>query len=362
MTDTAAHVEDSHGSRQNRLNRRALAGLLSLASLASIASVEGATPAPEDTGPSHSWRAAAAWLVDQQRPDGGFPGPSGESDPETTIDAVMAMYALGSRCSLGPARDYLHRHGPRYAAGGPGQSARLALAAIAWVEDPQAFGGTGPTMVLSDPQCPEYEHSGGIDLMTPILDALVAPEPGTNPGLIGRDLHDHAYALLALSANPFTDFPAVPLDPFRRTQPANGGWARDGSLEESATDSRTTALVIQALTEWEWPRDWLLRRGLAFLRSLQMGDGSHVFDQHAFPVADAKSTAMVFQALLAARRRTIPPRWGDVPQALVRFQLPSGGFRFQIGDDQPDLPASLQAIVALSKRYLPVRYFCSDLY
>ncbi|MGH2615518.1 MAG: hypothetical protein ACRDJC_09790, partial [Thermomicrobiales bacterium] len=134
---------------------------------------------------------------------------------------------VGSRISArnGLAHTYLLAHGPAYAAKGPGQAARLALAAMALFEDPTAFGGRGEG-AISDPPCDEFK-SGGIDLISPIVAAIAAqaPEevpfwvnvdapdlehaavaaraPGAIPGAFGRDLRDHAYVLLALSAYPW---------------------------------------------------------------------------------------------------------------------------------------------------------------
>ena len=43
--------------------------------------------------------AASAWLCEQQDASGGFIGLSGEPDPGTTTDAVMALYAAQQRDS-----------------------------------------------------------------------------------------------------------------------------------------------------------------------------------------------------------------------------------------------------------------------
>lgn len=260
---------------------------------------------------------------------------------------------------MGEAHKFLLARGPAYAAKGPGQAARLALAAIVLHEDPNSFGGRGPATAISDPPCDEFS-SGGAGLMGPIVTALAGEPPGTIPWLIGRDLRDHAYALLALSASwALNDpYPETLTAPFEATQAENGGWAIDGVDNSNAADARTTALVLQALVEWERIEAPIVQRGLAFLRSLQTPDGAFASAPTEPRIADAASTGLAMQALLANGEDRMTPAWADMRRALVRFQTPSGGFRRFMSDAEPDLPATIQAMLALSNRYLPVRYFC----
>lgn len=157
------------------------------------------------------------------------------------------------------------------------------------------------------------------------------------------------------------DFPdqETALAPLAATQATNGGSAIDGAVDPDAADARTTALVIQALVEWERNEAPIVQPGLAFLRSLQTPTGAFAFDATEPRVADSASTAMAMQALLTTGADRTSPVWAALRRALVRFQMPSGGFRLLMNDDEPNLPATLQAMLPLSNRYLPVRCYCS---
>lgn len=316
--------------------------------------------ATSETG--YSWWDAASWIFDQQLPDGGFPGPAGDSDPETTADAVMAGYAGGSSFPASrvqkSAREYLLTYGPDYAARGPGQAARLALAAIALFENPTAFGGDGPPTAISDPPCVEFERSGGVDLFHFMEALFVTPASESLPGLAGYSVTDHALALIVFNADPMQVDSQPAADLLERTQAESGGWSVDGSPDPNSADTRTTALVIQALQDNVVGIDSVVRRGLAYLRSTRVADGGFAINHLEPRVADAISTAMVMQALTATSEDPSTREWGDVPRALARYQLPAGGFRLLMSDSEPNLPATLQAVIALSGRYLPVRYFC----
>ena len=121
--------------------------------------------------------AASAWLREQQDASGGFIGLSGEPDPGTTTDAVMALYAAQQRdpaaaASLDAALAYLERdeNGAAYAQTGPGQAAKLALAAVTGGRNPRDFAG--------------------IDLVAAMTAPLATPVPDGVAGIYGDDLYD----------------------------------------------------------------------------------------------------------------------------------------------------------------------------
>lgn len=332
------------------------------------ASAAEATPSPAGDDVVYSPDAAAKWLAEQQLPDGGFPGPTGSANVEATIDAVMAGYAVWYRWSrsdvLIEARHFLLAHGQAYAEAGPGQAARLTLAAITLSDNPQAFGGEGNDGGISDPYCAEIAQSGGVDVASALVAALEGPTSAPRPGLIGRNLHDHAYALLALSANPpllLSEVPEAVIETLRATQTANGGWAADGSSDPDSADTVTTSLVLLAAVEWMRLHAPPIRRGLRYLRSMRVRDSGFAYSPAEPRVADAVSTSMAMQALLSTGEDPASPDWGSVPEALARFQTPSGGFRYLHGDDTPSLAATLQAVIPLADMYLPVRYTCESL-
>jgi hypothetical protein len=288
--------------------------------------------------------AASTWLREQQDASGGFFGFSGEPDPGTTTDAVMALYAAQRRdpaaaASLDTALNYLEREetGAAYAETGPGQAAKLALAAVAGGRDPRDFAG--------------------VDLVATMTAPLATPVPDGISGIYGDDFYDHALVLLALTAAGEV-IPAAALEPLRTAQAEDGGWAFDGSTAPGAADSNTTALVIQALVASGHADDPMIPSAVAFLSTLLAPEGGFAYGPADPLVADANSTALVLQAVIAAGEDPASPEWGDAPLALARFQTPSGGLRYMATDEEPNLLATVQAIPAMEGLPLPVVQAC----
>ena len=289
--------------------------------------------------------AASAWLREQQDASGGFLGFSGEPDPGTTTDAVMALYAAQERdpaaaASLDAALDYLERRRTERPTPqtGPGQAAKLALAAVTGGRDPRDFAG--------------------LDLVAAMTAPLATPVPDGIAGIYGDDLYDHALVLIALAAAGEA-IPEAALEPLRAAQGEDGGWAFDGSTAPGAADSNTTALVIQALVAAGHGDDPMIDRALAFLSTLLAPDGGFAYGPADPLVADANSTALVLQALIAAGEDPASPEWGNAPLALALFQTPSGGLRYMAADEEPNLLATVQAIPAMEGLSLPVARACA---
>ncbi|MBA2598931.1 MAG: terpene cyclase/mutase family protein [Chloroflexia bacterium] len=288
--------------------------------------------------------AASRWLRAQQDPGGGFPGFDGVLDPGVTTDAAMALFAAqesdpAAAASLAAAIAYLEQNGAPYAQTGPGQAAKLALAAVTGGRDPRDFGG--------------------LDLVAAMTAPLATPVPDGVAGIYGDDLYDHALVLIALVAAGET-IPETAIDPLRASQGPDGGWAFDGSTAPGSADSNTTALVVQALAASGHGDDPMVERGLAFLASLSAPDGSGFAYGPSDPlVADANSTALVAQALIAAGENPAAREWGNAPLALARFQTPDGGLRYLVSDEEPNLLATLQAIPAMAGLPLPVATGCA---
>jgi hypothetical protein len=291
--------------------------------------------------------AASVWLRGQQDPAGGFPGYSGEVDPAATTDAAIALYAAqpadpGAAAALAAATAYLDANGASYAGTGPGQAAKLVLAAVAGGRDPRDFTGRDLVAAMTVP------------LATP-----VPKGPEGIVGIYGDDLYDHALVLIALAAAGEA-VPDSALEPLRTTQGADGGWAFDGSTVSGAADSNTTALVIQALVATGHGDDPIIGSALEFLHTLQAPDGSGFTYGPADPlVADANSTALVIQALRAAGENPAAREWGNAPLALARFQTSDGGLRYLASDAEANLLATLQAIPAMADLPLPVAVACA---
>lgn len=301
-----------------------------------------ATPAPAESVAMTPVAAATGWLRAQQDASGGFFGFSGEVDPGTTTDAVMALSAAQdadpeAAAALDAALAYLEDNGAAYAQTGPGQAAKLALAAVAGGRDPRGFAG--------------------IDLVAAMTAPLATPIPDGLSGIYGDDLYDHALVLIALAASA-EPVPASAIDPVRAAQGADGGWAFDGATEAGSADSNTTSLIVQGLVAAGHGEEPMIANALPFLASLLAPEGGFAYGPADPLVADANSTALVIQALLAAGENPAAAEWGDAPTALGRFQTSSGGVRYLLSDEEPNLLATLQAIPALAGQPLPVAVVC----
>jgi hypothetical protein len=309
-----------------------------------VSFAEEATPAALSESTAMSPVAAASvWLREQQDASGGFLGFSGEPDPGTTTDAVMALYAAQERdpaaaAALEAAVTYLEENGADYVTG-PGQAAKLALAAVTGGRDPRDFAG--------------------LDLVAAMTAPLATPVPEGVAGIYGDDLYDHALVLIALAASGET-IPEVALEPLRASQGEEGGWAFDGSTGPGAADSNTTALVIQALVANGHGEDPMVDRALDFQSTLLVPDGGFAYGPADPLVADANSTALVLQAVIAAGEDPASRDWWNTPLALARFQSPDGGLRYMTTDEEPNLLATVQAIPAMEGLSLPVVAACTE--
>ncbi len=222
--------------------------------------------------------AAVAWLQSQQDAGGGFPGLDGNPDPGITVDAILALVASPGydEAAVQKALAYLDGNAKPYIETGAGQAAKVVLAMAATGGDPTSVNGVNP-----------------VDLM----------ESGINPdtGLCGSGVFDQAYCVLARVAIG-KEAPVEWIDALRKTQSSNGGWAFDGSTDEAAADSNTTALVIEALVAAGVPAtDDAIVNGIAFLKTLVVSTGGFAYgavsvDPSATPVAGAAP------ALIAGRK------------------------------------------------------------
>ncbi|HET7092375.1 MAG TPA: hypothetical protein VFI22_02830, partial [Thermomicrobiales bacterium] len=241
---------------------------------------------------------------------------------------------------LAAALSYLAKNAQGYAATGPGQQAKLVLAAVAAGVDPDAFGGLHPA--ASPAAATPAEAASGAAM----------------PGLYGDDLYDHALVLLAMAAGG-ESIPSAAIDVLRQTEQPGGGWAADGSREDAAGDSNTTALIVQALVAAGHGDDPMIGKALAALKGWQTTDGKFAFAAADPLVGDANSTALAVQAIVAAGQDPASADWRDAASALASFQNPSGAFRYTDADPADNLFATLQAIPALAGQAAPVGPRCS---
>ena len=294
----------------------------------------GAAPAAAQPGQpearSVSLQDAAQWLRMQQRDDGGFGLEA--SSGSVTADVLLALAAAS--VDVGTVRksgrsilDYLWAVTPEYGKT-PAGAAKLVVALRSVGLDPRAFGGQ--------------------DLLNVITSAQDAD------GQYGQNLYEHGYAVLALAAaNAGVNTRAV--DRITATQIADGSWAFAGPGQPGQGDTNTTSLLVQALVAAGQTDSPALGRARDYLRRSLVPGGGFVFapGQENPPVADANSTALGVQALLALDERPMASAWSDSAARLGGFQNPSGAFRWR--DDQPadNLLATAQALPALALYYLP---------
>ncbi len=287
--------------------------------------------------------ASAAWLRDQQLPEGGFAGFGGEADPSFTALAIEALAAAGAddpanARSIGMAAEWLASTITEYAAQGPGSAAIAAGAAGAAGLDPTSFGGVDLVAAMQQP-IPESDAAA--------------------PGMMGNDINDHAMIMLGMLAAGQPVDPAM-LDGLIARQTDDGGWSFDGQTGPDLMDSNTTALVIEALVAGGRGDDPAIDTAFAALKRFRSADGGFAYQLTEPLTADANSTALVLQALIAAGEDPAGEEWGDVPGSLVAFFQPDGSFLFMAGDPEPSLYAALQAIPALAGMPFPMTTLCTD--
>lgn len=315
--------------------------------LAQATPAAGPTATPDPT--AVALESAVASLLDQQDAGGGFLGFSGEPDPGTTTDAVPALLAaqasgVQTEGAIGAAISYLEAEGAAYAATGPGQAAKLALAAVAAGEDPADFAGLD---LLAAATAPPATPTAGSPAATPAI-----------PGVYGGGLYDHALVLLALAAAGEPVDPAA-VEALRTAQGEDGSWAFDGATAPGAGDSNTTALVVQALAATGNGDDPMVDAALAYLRSVQTEAGQFAFQPSDPLVADANSTALAVQAILAVGQDpSSTDNWRNAARGLAAFQNVGGAFRYQDAEPSDNLLATLQAVPALAGVPLPVAWRC----
>lgn len=280
-------------------------------------------PGPADLG------AALAWLQAQQQSDGGFGLPA--SSGSVTADAALAFAAAGIDVSMvrrgeRSLLDYLLTTAPAYSAT-PAGAAKLTLTAIALGQSPRSFGGVDLVAAMGNPD---------------------------TTGRYGRSLYEHAFYLMALGG---VGEPVAPMaiNYLLTSQIADGSWGFAGPGRPGDGDTNTTAIALQALRAVNAEYRVAAEKALVYLLANQTPEGG--FSYSTTPgqsePADANSTAVVLQALLSL---DVAPGASTSERATARlaaFQNPSGSFRWKDDVPEDNLFALLQAIPALTQRYLP---------
>ncbi len=289
---------------------------------------------PVDLIPPHmAAYSALDWLIRQQGPDGGFgyAGPTGESDPGPTLDAILAGAAANAnpavwRNEAGPSPlDYLASQVATYTDQSAAGAAKMALGIVATDMDPRNFAG----------------H----DLIAKVESYY---DPVT--GQYGSSNWDQALSILALRVAGET-VPVTATLQLKSTQSAEGGWAYSPGFD---IEVDSTALALQALIAAGEPlTSTTVLSATNYLHSVQTADGG-------FPGftgdTSASSTSLGVQGLIAIGQNPLSAAWavnGATPiDALLALQSPEGGFAGFFGSN--DLQSTAQAIPALVGRHLPL--------
>jgi hypothetical protein len=168
-------------------------------------------------------------------------------------------------------------------------------------------------------------------------------------GRYGVSAYDQAYAILALrAAGEPVPLPAITA--LRNTR-GSGGWGF--TLTRSGRDDvSVTGLLIEASRSAGVPAiDPMLRRATTWLLAQRNGKGGYHIGGAGKPT-EANSTAIAIRALRAMGRVPSP----GTRLALRSLQEADGGFRFTREVRESRLFATLDAVLALSGRWLPPPY------
>lgn len=298
--------------------------ILTLALLALVA-----MPLIASAQSSDAVQRALEWLSAQQQSDGGFSsGFAPGSDPSATADAIVAIASGGQDPATWVVEgrsplDYLRDRVTAGEVAGPGQTAKVILAALAAGVDPRDFAGVDLVAALS----------GSFDAQT---------------GYFGGGPFDSALSILAL-AGVGAPVPVAAIDGLVASRLEDGSYSFIGDMTPGAGDSNTTALAVQALIAARAASE--VEPSLAYFRASQNPDGGWTYQKPSpyGETTDANSTALVIQALLAAGEDLAA--WGNPQDTLASLQVSSGAFIFTAVMSSENLMATTQAVPALAGIY-----------
>ena len=327
-----------------------------------VAPARGVTPADGVTA-----RAAADWIITQQRSDGGFEvaGSQGFETPDailaiaeaaqtgttwSTAKALAAVEALEYGGSGGPtpldAIDDWITSGVN-----PGEAAKIVLLVAAPLGlDPEDFG------------------SNNVDLAAIMYPSGCASAPDTS----GTFFYESMFLALGGEVVCGAPDPAIVAD-VRSKQRPSGGWNFNGSLvpvdppdpfDTNNPDVDSTAVAIEVLVAsgaaWNDPA---VLAGLAFLAAQRTASGAF----EAFGTDDPNATAVAMLAIAAAGFDPTVSCWRDAavpadaggpyaaPNAWLRSQQqPDGHIASPYDGPDPNTFASSQSVQGLLLGWLPI--------
>jgi hypothetical protein len=302
-----------------------------------IAAAEDGPRSPDD-----AVAAAAIWLSDHQRPDGGFDGfvPGGN-----TPDAVLALAESAQTSPNWSNGDALERVESDIAEDGSTPLSAVRVISRR-VDDPGVNARLITRIALPLGLDPGEEGSLG-DLIGQAGEALADDD------VVFVDRVESAIALLSAGA----PLPDGTIEGVVAAQQANGGWNADGDPDSDVVDLRTTGAVLDLVVlAGADPEAAPVPAALAFVGSSRNESG-------AWPnlegELDATATAGAIRAIQAVGHDPDDSCWetelgievnavAPVP-ALMALQQEDGGF---VGDNA--VLVTSEAVHALSGRWLPL--------
>jgi Prenyltransferase and squalene oxidase repeat len=251
----------------------------------------------------------AGFLIDHERPNGGFAEASGAAYPQLTAWAVLGLRAADAQVDPS-ALSYLVAH-----EGDLTDATDIELVATA-----ESTLGRRPERLLARIRGLEHHN-----------------------GRIGPSVNSTVWGIMALrQAGELAPHSAVRY--VLRVQARSGGW---GWSPGGAPDSNDTSAALEALRA-AGVRGAPVRRGLAYLRGLHNPDGG--FELTPNRGSDAQSTAWAIQAFLAARK--------PVPRGafhyLQRLRRRDGSYRYSARYVTTPVWVTAQVLPALARRPFPL--------
>jgi Prenyltransferase and squalene oxidase repeat len=251
----------------------------------------------------------AGFLIDHQRPDGGFAEAAGTPSPQLSAWAVLGLRAV--REKLDPSTlSYLVSHEQQLS-----DATDIELVAMA-----ESTLGRRPDPLLAR------------------IRGLERPN-----GRIGPTVNSTTWGILALR-QAGERAPRAAVRYLVRAQRRSGGW---GWSPGGSPDSNDTAATVEALRA-AGIRGAPIRRGLAYLRRVQSPDGG--FELIPGRGSDSQSTAWAIQAFLAARKPV--PRGAF--RYLHRMRRSDGSYRYSARYVTTPVWVTAQVLPALARRFFPL--------
>ena len=299
-----------------------LAALMVFVTAAGAASVS-ATPEFPDVA-----NAALTWMKGQQQADGSFPGFGAGS----SVDVLLAFVSAQDNKEAG--HEDLHSYtqeGSKLITFLRGKAAELA----------KTPGGAGKLLLAVAANKLDGKQFGGVDLI-----AAINASYDAKTGQYGKDIIGHAFAILGLVAAG-EEVPVLAANFVADAQAPEGGWSFSGDTAPGATDTNTTAVVLQALLAMRvGTSDPTIARAAEWLAKQQNADGGFPYQQGGEfgSDSDVNSTAYAAQAFTALSDYD---HAGMANSFIRQMQLPSGAFQWKKSEPGENAGATYQAIPAL---------------